>query len=61
MDPSTGKLYESIEHARRAGVKHPVELYGRPRDVQRISDAVKRDNRRKVKAKRKANRSRRSS
>ena len=40
MDPGTGRLYPSIADAKLDGVLHPVELSGRPEDVQRISDAV---------------------
>lgn len=40
MDPGTGKLYDSLEAARAAGVPHPVELRGRTEDVQAISRDV---------------------
>lgn len=40
MDPGTGRLYESLDAAHLAGVFNPVELMGRPEDVQRISVAV---------------------
>ena len=40
MDPGTGRLYASIAEASLDGVLHPVELTGRPEDVQRISAAV---------------------
>lgn len=40
MDPHTGKLYPSLEDAYRDGVSKPVEIVGRPEDVERISLAV---------------------
>ena len=40
MDPNTGTLYPSVEAARAAGVTNPVEVYGRPEEVERISAAV---------------------
>jgi predicted RNA-binding protein with RPS1 domain len=52
MDPNSGKLYPSLEDALRAGVEKPVELIGRPEDIERISLAVKRLNKAEKKAKR---------
>lgn len=40
MDPGTGTLYPSVDAARAAGVEHPIEVTGRPEDVERISAAV---------------------
>jgi len=40
MDPGTGRLYPSVADARAAGVKNPVELIGRAKDIERISAAV---------------------
>ena len=40
MDPNTGRLFPSIDAAFKAGVENPVEITGKPEDVQRISDAV---------------------
>ena len=40
MDPGTGTLYASYDAALLAGVMYPVELVGRPEDVERISVAV---------------------
>ena len=40
MDPGTGTLYASYDAALLAGVTSPVELVGRPEDVERISEAV---------------------
>jgi len=52
MDPMTGRLYESPDAARAAGVLHPVEVTGTPEQVQEVSAAVKA----RAKAKRKAQR-----
>lgn len=41
MDPHSGKLYPTVEDALRDGVEKPVELIGRPEDIERISHAVK--------------------
>ena len=41
MDPYSGQVYGSLDAALDAGVKNPVEIIGRPEDVQRVSDAVK--------------------
>lgn len=40
MDPGNGALYGSVEAAHLAGVWNPVEMVGRPEDVERISLAV---------------------
>jgi len=40
MDPGTGTLYASYDAALLAGVTNPVELVGRPEDIERISAAV---------------------
>ena len=40
MDPGTGQLYFSIDAAKLAGILSPVELIGRPEDVERVSAAV---------------------
>ena len=40
MDPGNGTLYASYDAALLAGVVNPVELVGRPEDVERISAAV---------------------
>jgi len=40
MDPGTGRLYPSLTDALADGVRNPVELIGRPQDVERISAAV---------------------
>jgi len=40
MDPGTGRLYRSVADAWTAGVTNPVEITGRPEDIQRISAAV---------------------
>jgi len=54
MDPYSGRLYPSLSEAQIAGVVNPVELSGRPEDVQRISDAVASEWTREQKAKRNA-------
>ena len=54
MDPNNGNLYASAEAAHVAGVMYPVELTGRPEDVERISDAVASTWTREQKAKNKA-------
>jgi hypothetical protein len=41
MDPRTGELFASVGEAREAGVVDPVELIGKPGDIERISHAVK--------------------
>ena len=40
MDPGIGRLYGSIAEAKLEGVVNPVELTGRPEDIERISAAV---------------------
>jgi len=40
MDPNSGRLYGSVADAKLAGVLYPVELTGRPEDIERISAAV---------------------
>jgi hypothetical protein len=40
MDPNSGRLYDSVEAAKEAGVENPVEITGRPEDVKKVSDAV---------------------
>lgn len=52
MDPYNGRLYESVDAARAAGVLHPVEVIGEPEVVHEVSAAVKA----RAKAKRKAQR-----
>ena len=54
MDPGTGRLYRSVADAFTAGVTNPVELIGRPEDIQRISEAVRGEWTREQKAKRNA-------
>jgi hypothetical protein len=54
MDPNTGRLYADLTTARLSGVENPVELTGRPEDVQRISEAVAELHRRELTAKEKA-------
>ena len=54
MDPGTGRLYATIADAKMDGVLNPVELTGRPEDVQRISAAVAATWTREQKAKRNA-------
>lgn len=41
MDPNCGTLYPSVEAARAAGVADPVEMVGKPEDVERIAAAVR--------------------
>lgn len=45
MDTNTGKLYDSPEDAKKAGVsfKDLVMIEGQPKAVNRVSRAVKRD------------------
>jgi hypothetical protein len=50
MDPGTGALYPSLTAANLAGVLNPVEITGRPEDIQRISAAVASDWTREQKA-----------
>lgn len=40
MDPNSGKLYSSVDDAKKAGVKDPVEVIGHLRDIERMSRAV---------------------
>lgn len=40
MDPRTGDLYESVDEAKKAGVKKPVEIVGTRKQAERISVAV---------------------
>jgi len=54
MDPNSGRIYQSLEHALYAGVKDPVEIIGTPDAVQRISAAVRDQHRAKRKAQKKA-------
>ena len=54
MDPGTGRLYSSVADAKLDGVLNPVELTGRPEDVERISAAVASEWTREQKAKRNA-------
>ena len=55
MDPHSGRLFPSVQDALDAGVDKPVELIGRPEDIERISQAVKAlHNKENKKAKRKA-------
>lgn len=54
MDPGTGRLYHSVADAWTAGVANPVELTGRPEDIERISAAVASTWAREQTAKRKA-------
>ena len=54
MDPGTGRLYASFDAAKLAGVLNPVELTGRPEDIERISAAVASEWTREQKAKRNA-------
>ena len=54
MDPYSGRLYPSLDAATAAGVINPVELSGRPEDIQRISAAVASEWTREQKAKRNA-------
>lgn len=63
MDPNSGKLYDSLDEAKRAGVKYPVELFGRRKDIVSVSKAVskeadrrKKKQRKEAKASRKRNR-----
>ena len=58
MDPTTGRLFSSVHDAKLAGVKHPVHVSGKPEDVERLSEAVKKlhDAEEKVKARNKAKR-----
>lgn len=53
MDPQTGRLFPTLEDAFKAGVEKPVEIIGRPEDVERISMAVKKLHAAKKKAMRK--------
>jgi hypothetical protein len=54
MDPGTGRLYPSLDAAHLAGVLNPVEITGRPEDIERISAAVHTEWTREQKAKRNA-------
>jgi len=54
MDPYSGRLYPSLDAAKLEGVLHPVEITGRPEDIERISAAVASDWTREQKAKRNA-------
>lgn len=40
MDPNSGRVFPSMQAAYLAGVENPVELTGRPEDIERISTAV---------------------
>lgn len=48
MNPYTGELFESVEAAKAAGVKDPVEVTGSPDAVQAVSDAVRAEYRRRA-------------
>lgn len=50
MNPDTGRIYPDLATARLDSVAHPVEVIGRPEDVQRISDAVADAHRRELTA-----------
>lgn len=54
MDPNRGTLYPSVEAARVAGVADPVEMVGKPEDVERVAAAVRNNWERKQKAARNA-------
>jgi len=54
MDPGTGRLYSSVADAKLDGVLNPVELSGRPEDIERISTAVASEWTNEQKAKRNA-------
>jgi hypothetical protein len=54
MDPNSGRIYDSLADAKLAGVLNPVELSGRPEDIERISAAVASTWTREQKAKRNA-------
>jgi hypothetical protein len=41
MDPHSGKLYPTLQDALDDGVRKPIEIIGRPEDVERVSLAVK--------------------
>lgn len=56
MDPMTGKLFPSLEDAKDAGVENPVEVIGRPEDVEAIAEAVKAAARKKARQQQKASR-----
>jgi len=59
MDPNSGRLYESVESARQAGVENPVEIIGNEADVLRISRAVAAAAKKERKAQKKARRNNR--
>ena len=63
MDPRTGELFASVGEAREAGVVDPVELMGKPGDIERISHAVKKqfNKEQKKKARKAAKHARRAS
>lgn len=54
MDPNSGRLYPTMEDALRDGVEKPIELIGRPEDIERVSLAVRKLHDFEKKAKRKA-------
>lgn len=63
MDPNSGKLYDSVEDAKKDGVKHPVEISGRKKEVAFVSEKLskeflkqKKKHRKNAKATRKKNR-----
>ena len=59
MDPNSGKIYPTVELAHLAGVKDAVEIIGTLDAVQRISQAVRDQNKAKRKAQKKARRANR--
>jgi hypothetical protein len=40
MDPKTGKLYDSVQDAKDDGVKNPVEISGRKKEIAFVSEAL---------------------
>lgn len=54
MDPNSGRMYATLQDARLAGVENPVEIFGAPEDVKRVSEAVAEAHRRELTAKERA-------
>ena len=40
LDPNNGKLYDSVDEAKADGVKNPVEIFGRKKEIAFVSNAL---------------------
>ena len=59
MDPNSGRIYETVDLARLAGVADPVEIIGAPDVIDSISKAVRAQHKAKRKRQKKARRANR--